>query len=133
MASSMASRPFVSRAVRITWAPALPSARAVAAPMPLLAPVTSATWPAKGFSAWLIYSGDLVDGEGKLGRTLPVSQVGQAGGIVTAEAGVAILRAGGVAASQAHGAIEPVNRDEREAVGLDKFGQIGRASCRERV
>jgi len=24
--------------------------------------------------------------------------------------------------SQAHGAIEPVNRDEREAVGLDKFG-----------
>ena len=50
MRSSTASSASPVRATRTTWAPAAPSASAVAAPIPRLAPVTSASLPAKGVS-----------------------------------------------------------------------------------
>jgi hypothetical protein len=53
MRSSTSSSALAVRATRMTWAPAAASASAVAAPMPRLAPVTSASLPAKGFeSSW---------------------------------------------------------------------------------
>src|SRR4029450_44437 len=116
MRCSTSSSALAVRATRTTCAPAAANASAVAAPMPRLAPVTSASLPDKGFESVIrapLAAGDQGKRAGFLG-----ADVGQRRRIVPGEAGVAALRAGGVA-GLAERPIETVDRDERQAVGID--------------
>src|SRR5687768_16434290 len=117
MRPSTSSSASAVRATSTTWAPAAARASAVAAPMPRLAPVTSASLPARGFES--VMEGPLAAGdEGKRAAVL-AGGVGERRRIVAGEAGIAALRARRFARI-AERPIEPVDRDEGEAVGVDE-------------
>ena len=54
-----------------------------------------------------------------------LGEVGQPGGVVPSETGVAILRTAVVAAFKPDSSIETVDGDEREAVCLDEIAHRG--------
>src|SRR5579885_59784 len=125
--SSTSSRPPTVRAANTTCAPALAYRTATAAPSPREAPVTNAILPSSGRGA----------GEGSVEIGMPSGEFGQqrqlhghltvAGidrrdRIVTGEAGVAKARCRRVAARLAHRPVEPVDRQEGEAVHPDIGG-----------
>ena len=94
------------------------SSTATAAPMPRLAPVTSATAPS---SAPAIQSFAV----SRLSCRSELSVlVGQGNRIIAGEAGIAVVRRAGIAARLAQCAIQPVDRNERQAVGADQIGHL---------
>src|SRR5450755_1707180 len=100
----------------MTCAPARASAIAAARPMPREAPVTRAIRPWRdGFWPGCMnrFLGDV-----RQQRQLPraAADIGQRDGIVAGETGVAEFRRGGGALFLAHGAVEPVHRNESQAV-----------------
>src|SRR5215510_3288061 len=92
----------------------------MAAPSPREAPVTSATRPASRPDVMM--SGGLGE-KGELRRRAH-ALIGQGCRIVAGEAGVAELGMLGIAALPSHGAVEPVDGDEGEAVDADDASHL---------
>src|ERR1700733_389499 len=120
--SSSSSAPTV-RATATTCAPPRAKANAVARPMPRDAPVMSAMQSANG---WDIYRS--VSPLARLGekRELPWrcvlrAAIGERGRIFPGEAMVGELRTHGIAAFFAHGAVDAVDRKERQGIGADEL------------
>jgi hypothetical protein len=86
--------------------------------------VTSATRPSIGRGAGIILALAALDQDARA-RQQVVVVVGEFQRIVAGEAGVAVLRAGGVAGRAADGAVEAVHRDEGEAVAADRLRHFG--------
>src|SRR5690606_13797459 len=95
IASSRASRAPCVRASAMMWAPALARAMAAASPIPRDAPVTTAMRPASGRSDGISGKGSSlagIDEQADAGRRRAVFKIGEAGGVVAGEAGVAEAR-----------------------------------------
>src|SRR6476646_2316587 len=121
MRSSISSSADAVRATRITWAPAAASASAVAAPIPRLAPVTSAILPANSFEVSVMdaaLSGLAARDKRQRTAAFLLRQVGQRRRIGAGEAGVASLGLRAVAVL-AERTIQPFDGDERQAVRID--------------
>src|SRR5579859_3983208 len=132
VSSSRSSSAPCVRPTAITWAPATLRARAAARPMPRVAPVTSATRPAKG-SLWgcacVIAPASSVDQERKLpidrfAETLGHLAVEQARGVVAGEVVVGELRAGGVAGAGVHRPVEALDREIAHGVDAEDLGDL---------
>src|SRR5438067_1223642 len=123
--SSTCSRPAPVRATRITCAPAAPSASAVAAPIPRLAPVTSASLPESGFESVMeaASSGLAARHQRQRNAAFFLADVGQARRIFAGEAGIAALRLA-IVPLLAERSVEPFDRDEGEAVGVDVIAHL---------
>src|SRR5262249_51340368 len=124
--SSSSSRPPTVRATSTQCAPSRAKARAAAAPKPREAPVTSARRPAKrpGEAAVTTRASGRFDEQREL-AILDPRHVVERDRIVAGEAGVAEGRVVGVAAGQAHGAIEPVDRQEGQRIDADELRHAG--------
>ena len=112
MRSSSSSSPPAVRAVITTCAPRAASDSAIASPMPRLAPVTSATWPASSLDVVFIVSDNPFGKQGKLIFQPMLIEIGQRGRIVAGKAGVAILRSVVAALHFAQRPVKAVDRDK---------------------
>src|SRR6266446_4668259 len=124
--SSVSSSPPTVRPTKTRWAPSRANRSATAAPMPREAPVISAILPARRVSP-LIAPTERSGGDGEqrqLHRDLAVVGVGERDRVVAGKAGVAEMRRELVAAGLAHRPIQPVDRDEGEAVDPDELGHL---------
>src|SRR3546814_21135966 len=92
--------------------------------MPRLAPVTSATWPASSSLNLLILSDNPFGQQRKLILQRMLVEIGQRGRIGAREAGVAILRTIVVALRFAERAVEAVDGQESQAVGIDELPHL---------
>src|SRR4029077_17457179 len=108
--SSSSSRPPTVRATSTQCAPSAAKARAAAAPRPREAPVTNARRPARrpGEAAVTMTASGRFDEQREL-AILDADHVVERDRVVAGEAGVAEGGLLGIAAGQAHGAIEPVD------------------------
>src|SRR5262245_3829915 len=116
--SSTSSSPPTVRASRMSSAPSAANRLAMAAPSPREAPVTSATRPARRPGA--MRSGGF--GEERELSGGADALIRETGRIVAREAGVTELRLARIAPRPPHGAIEPIDGNEGEAVDPDDFG-----------
>src|SRR3954452_3951047 len=123
--SSTCSRSAPVRATRITCAPATPSASAVAAPIPRLAPVTSASLPESGFESVIeaASSGLAARHQRQWNAAFLLADVGQGRRIFAGEAGVAALRLA-IVPLLAERSVQPFDRDESETVGIDVIAHL---------
>src|SRR4051794_20899850 len=124
--SSSSSSPPTVRATSTQWAPSRAKASAAAAPSPREAPVTSARRPARrpGEAAVTRKASGRFDEQREL-AIFHAHHVVERDRVVAGEAGVAETRIVWIAAGQAHGAIETVDRQEGQRIDADKLCHAG--------
>src|SRR3546814_3545125 len=98
--------------------------------MPRLAPVTSATWPASSSDILVIWSDNPFGKQRKLILERMFLEIGQRRRIIAGETGVAILRAAFLALAFAERAVEAVDGQEGQAVGVAEIRHLDRKSTR---